>query len=418
MHRSRLIANNLSSFNWHPVVLTVSHKYYEESPDWDLVKTVNHEVEVHYTNALPVVKPRIIGDIGLRGIYFLYKRAKEIIKARKIDFIWIPIPSFYTSLLGRLLFEKFRIPYGIDYIDPWIRDISTRRNLRSVLSLWLARWLEPIAVKNASLITGVAYEYYRPVLERNFVKSSKPASSADRYSAFSIQHLTFPYGFDLNDYKIEPSNTELPWDPTTTRPIVYAGAFLPNARKVIQLLFQALKEMKKGSKIPDDISLYFIGTGNYSGETIQEMGEKYDLGDLIYESRERIPYLNVLHLLKNAHGVMVIGSTEPHYTASKIYQALLSRRPVMALLHIRSQAYEVLNEIGAEDYSITFNLPDESLIPEIKQKLTEFFSEKRIWKPDLKGLTKYSAHEAAGILVEKMEEIIGSCNEQDFIDRK
>ena len=187
VHRARLIANNLPDYDWHPVVLTVSHRYYEEPPDWDLVKTVNNKVEVHYTRALPVFKPRIIGDIGLRGMYFLYRKAKKMIRSRKVDFIWIPVPSFYTSLLGRRLYEKFRIPYGIDYIDPWIRDISSRKKWRSVLSLWLARRLEPVAVKKASLITGVAFDYYGPVLERYFDRSRKPEAGSSKEKDRSLK---------------------------------------------------------------------------------------------------------------------------------------------------------------------------------------------------------------------------------------
>jgi hypothetical protein len=419
--------------------LTVSSKYYEEPPDWDLVKTVDPRAEVHFTRALPVFKPRLIGDIGLRGFYFLYRRAKEIIRSREIDFIWIPVPSFYTALLGRWLYEKFQIPYGIDYIDPWIRDIHNRRNLRSVLSLWLARMLEPVAVKKASLITGVAFEYYRPVLERNFKRSRKPEAQSSPHSlklrwskklegqqpasgfrlpAFSIPHLAFPYGFDLNDYQVVPSDTELLWDPEKILPVVYAGAFLPNARIVMEFLFQALQRMKAESRIVEKIKFYFIGTGSYAGETIRQMSERYGIEELIEEKRERFPYLKVLYLLKNAHGVLVVGSTEPHYTASKIYQALLSLRPVMTLLHEQSQAYEVLKDTRSEAFSVGFDQLDDLLIPRIQKKLGIFFSKEREWDLDLVKLNKFSAHESAGKLVRTMEEIIGSKEEKKFIGRK
>jgi len=423
VHRPRLIANNISDFNWHPIVLTVAHQFYEEEFDWDFTKTIGEDIEVIYTRAIPVFKPRIIGDIGLRSLFFLYNAAKKIIQLRKIDFIWIPVPSFYTALLGPWLYNKFRIPYGIDYIDPWIRDISSRRNWRSVISLLLARWLEPIAVKKASLITGVAYEYYRPVLKRNFPYllgdvnslkspylhvSTSPRLPVNHSTGLPITHFSFPYGFDPNDYNVIPANRELPWDKNTTIPIVYAGAFLPNARITMELLFQSLEKMKKEGKIPDGIKFYFIGTGSYTGPSISELSKKSDIAEMVEEKRERLPYLTILHLLKNAHGVMVIGSTEPHYTASKLYQALLSTRPVMALLHQRSQAYEVLKEIEADTYTTVFDLPDEAIVPAIMDKLKIFFSPKDSWNPNLEDLTKYSAYESARKLVGKIEEILGS----------
>ncbi len=466
VHRPRLISNNLPNFNWHPIILTVSHQYYEEPLDWGIVNTVSDQVEVIYTRAIRVMKPRIIGDIGLRGMKFLYREAKRMIESRNIDFIWIPIPSFYTSLLGRRLYDKYQLPYGIDYIDPWIRDISNRRNWRSVLSLWLARILEPIAVKKASLITGVAYEYYKPVLERNFpyllddqnstnsprshVSASRhfpvspsphfpispsphlpvspsphfpvstfPRLQINRSTGLPITHLAFPYGFDPNDYKVKPVNTELPWDPDKTiYPIVYAGAFLPKARILMNLFFQSLKEMKINSEMPPGVKIYFIGTGAYDGETLQKMSREMGIEELIEEKRERLPYLSILHFLKNAYGVMVIGSTEPHYTASKIYQALLSTRPVMALLHGRSQAYEVLREVKGDNFTLAFDNVDESLKTEIKEKFKRLLSAPADWAPVLQGLTKYSAKESAGKLVRKMEEILCLKDEKRFNGRK
>ena len=38
--------------------------------------------------------------------------------------------------------------------------------------------------------------------------------------------------------------------------------------------------------------------------------------------------------------MLVLGSTEPHYTPSKVFQAMLSRRPVFAMLHRDSTAVE------------------------------------------------------------------------------
>jgi hypothetical protein len=58
-------------------------------------------------------------------------------------------------------------------------------------------------------------------------------------------------------------------------------------------------------------------------------------------------YLDVLASLVRANGVLIVGSTEPHYTPSKVYQAVQSRRPVLALLHEVSTAVEVLERSRA-----------------------------------------------------------------------
>jgi hypothetical protein len=168
VHRPRLIGNYLKELGWQPRILTVEAAYFEETPDPDFEKTFSPHFVVTRVKALPVMRPRLIGDIGLRAFFQLYKEAKRIIRTEKIDFVWLPIPSFYNALLGRLLYEKTKIPYGIDYIDPWVRDISNQKNKRAILSQWLAKVLEPIAIKKVSVISGVSTPYYAPAIERNF----------------------------------------------------------------------------------------------------------------------------------------------------------------------------------------------------------------------------------------------------------
>ena len=103
VHRSRLFAQHLPEFGWQPLVLTVHEDYYEEKLDWNLHKLLPQGLKIEKSKAFKVTKPRLIGDIGLRAFFHLYKNAKEIIKRESIDFLYIPIPSFYVALLGRWL---------------------------------------------------------------------------------------------------------------------------------------------------------------------------------------------------------------------------------------------------------------------------------------------------------------------------
>jgi hypothetical protein len=394
IHRPRLIANFIEEFGWHPVILTVSPEYYEEAPDRDIGKTVAEGVEVIYTKALPVTKLRIIGDVGLRAFPFLWKAAKDLIQSRQIDFIWIPIPSFYTSLLGRILHENTAVPYGIDYIDPWVRDIHNRKDWRSKLSLQVAKWLEPVAVKRASLISGVSEAYYRPVIERN-------------NSLSQVAHVGMPYGFDTRDHNIILENLEMPWA-LNDKPFIYAGAFLPNSRLFIKALFKVVKYKVNQGKWDARQKFYFIGTGAYTGTSILEHAKQFGIESLVYEYRERFPYLHVLNFLSAAHIVMTIGSTERHYTASKIYQALLSNRPIFAIFHDESSAVSVLEECNATNYLTRYKqtATEVALEIDIDIKLDLLTREVSEWKPDLDKLNQYSARASAKALVDKLNELV------------
>ncbi|MFN8256528.1 MAG: hypothetical protein U0W24_12605 [Bacteroidales bacterium] len=390
VHRARLIANFLPRLGWHPVILTVHPDFYEEKPDTDLVKTVSESIEVHYTKAFRVTKPRLIGDIGLRAFYQLRKSALQLLSDKKIDFIWIPIPSFYTAILGRILHNKTGVPYGIDYIDPWVRDISNRRNLRSLLSLIAARILEPFALKKASLVSGVAENYFKPAIKRNF-KIKEPVQVA------------MPYGFDPDDHTIKIENIKLPWDDIKDcKPYVYAGAFLPLSGYFINELFYSLKFMKDKGKLDPRVRFFFIGTGFYSHKPISEYAIENGVEDSVIEIRDRFPYLHILNILNASKGVLLIGSTEKHYTASKTFQVLLSGKPVLAVLHHESSAVKVFNECKANNWSVEYHETknEADFRTEMSRVLSDFLNINSDYRPDLSKIEKYSALESAKKLVE------------------
>lgn len=399
IHRPRLIANFIHEFGWQPIVLTVNSKYYEEKPDPDITKTVSDKIDVHYTDAYkPLNRFRFFGDIGIRAFRQLQRKALELIEKEKIDFIWIPIPSFYTAVLGRLLYNKTKVKYGIDYIDPWVNGFT---NYERVLSkAWisnnLAKMLEPYSVKKASLLSGVATSYYAPVIERNF-KNKK------------IEHVGMPYGFDPNDHKIKIENIKYPWDTIPgCIPFIYAGAFLPKSHLFIDLLFKSIASLIAEQKWNSKVHLYFIGTGVYPGKTITDYAKQYKIENLVHEIPSRFPFLHVLNFLSAAEGVMVIGSTEKHYTASKIFQSLLSRKPVFAILHSESSAASILELTHADEYltKYTENQTEKELEHSIYNTLLSFVDRKKLWAPQLNALSSFSARESAFKLAQKLDLII------------
>ena len=345
MHRARLFAQHLPSFAWEPVILTVHEKFYEELLDYNLLKLLPNDLRIEKVKAFKRLGP--IGDIGIRSFFQLYRKAKKLIKKEKFDFLYIPIPSFYCALLGRMLHDKTGIKYGIDYIDPWVHHFPGSEIFLSkhYFSTKLAKILEPIAIKKASLITGVAEGYYKPVLERNpHLKN--------------IVSGAMPYGGEVQDHEIVESSNILPYlfeKKNDKIQLVYAGAMLPKAYKPLEKIFEAIVAEKKNFY---DIEFHFIGTGKSpndpEGFNIKPLAEKYNLfNNIVFEYPARIPYLDVLVHLKIADGVFILGSTEPHYTPSKVYQAILAEKPILAVLHRESSAINVIETSGT-GYVLSF----------------------------------------------------------------
>jgi hypothetical protein len=283
----------------------------------------------------------LIGDIGLRAFFQLRRKALQLLRQESFDFVYIPIPSFYVALLGPYLYKKTGVPYGIDYIDPWVHQFpgSDRMFSRHWWSTQIAKWLEPNAVRHASLITGVAEGYYAGVQQRNPQLMKTAIFAAMPYGGEKQDHLALsnlslkPYLFHKNGKK----------------QLVYAGAMLPKAYQPLESVFSAM------SKEPDrfeDMEIHFIGTGKTTsdptGFNIKPLAEKYGLWNKkIFEYPQRIPYLDVLVHLEAADGVFILGSTEPHYTPSKSYQGVLSGKLILAILHRQSTAVDMIRRSNA-----------------------------------------------------------------------
>lgn len=343
VHRARLFAKHLPSFGWEPIILTVHHDFYEEKLDWDLQKLIPAQQRIIKVNAFKVNRPRFIGDIGLRAFFQLRKRALELISAENIDFVYIPIPSFYISLLGSCLYGKTRVKYGIDYIDPWVHSFPGSEKLfsRHWFSTQFAKILEPIAVKHASLITGVSEGYYRPVLDRNPHLKTQAITAAMPYGGEEGDH---DFVRKMSDDRRQRSGILLPLKSNKKFRFVYAGAMLPKAYKPLEEIFKALSRLQHLQHPLTSFNLpqpefHFIGTLG----TIKPLAEKYGLfNTFIFEYPDRIPYLDVLKNLDASDGIFILGSTEPHYTPSKVFQGVLSQKPILAVLHQKSTAVKVL----------------------------------------------------------------------------
>lgn len=404
VHRARFFANHLSVFGWEPIILTVHEKYYEEELDRNLEKILPPGLRIEKANAFKLTRPRLIGDIGLRGFIQIYKKAKQLILKEKIDFTYITIPSFYGALWGRWLHKSTGVKYGIDYIDPWVHQFPGSEKIfsRHWFATKVSGFLEPIAVKKASLITGVAASYFSDVIKRNpFLKDSchflAIPYGSEKSDHDAVKELNLkPYLFDHKQEKIQ---------------MVYAGAMLPKAYAPLEEIFKAIVENKAQFA---GVEFHFIGTGkstsDSNGFNIKPLAEKYRLWQtVVFEYPARIPYLDVLLHLNAADGIFILGSTEPHYTPSKVYQAVLSEKPIFAVLHTESTGVKVIRDSKA-GWVLDFNGIND--LAKIQNSFSMLFQQYKSalysFDPDrinMSAFEKYSAEEVTKSLVSALDQL-------------
>lgn len=407
VHRSRLFAQHLPVFGWDPIILTVHEKFYEETPDWNLHKLLPAGQRIEKVDACKVTRPRLIGDIGLRAFVQLRKRALELVVNERIDFVYIPIPSFYVSLIGSYLNRKTGVLFGIDYIDPWVHEFAGSDKLfsRHWFSTILAKWLEPMAVKKASLITGVAEGYYQGVQQRN------PALTK------TCLFGAMPYGGEIADHRHVSELSREPYLFTRNKDrfqFVYAGAMLPKAYKPLEQIFKAISA---DLQLFDQAEFHFIGTGKKPTDpesyNIRPLAEKYGLWQkIVFEYPARIPYLDVLIHLNAADGIFILGSSEPHYTPSKVFQGVLSKKPILAVLHKDSTALQVIRETGA---GISLSLDPEKItdiaisFPGTFQKYIQFSENFEPAFVKMEIFDQYAAKSVTQKLAELLDQTLKNC---------
>src|SRR5450830_1121110 len=158
-HRVRLLAPHLSEQGWEPTVLTVDPRDYEGALDPMLAASVPGDLRVVRSRALPVrvTRPLGVGDLGLRAIEGLWREASHLMGHERYDALFITIYPVYPALLGPLLKKRFRVPFVLDYQDPWVGewgltvgpDAGGRPDFKSRLSRFISTRLEPIALRAA-----------------------------------------------------------------------------------------------------------------------------------------------------------------------------------------------------------------------------------------------------------------------------
>ncbi len=395
VHRARLLAQHLEEFGWRPIIVTTHWRHYEEALDWDLASMVAPDLEIIRTPALPTRPIRVVGDIGVRAFAWHLRAISHLFKSKRIDFLHVTVPSFFSALLGSALYKRRPIPFGIDYIDPWIHYWTEEqlRSRKARISARLADRLEPIAVRHASLITGVAPGYYTGVLSRHPELEQRCATAA------------MPYGNSQLDFEAAIALDKKPYlfDPHDgCFHMLYAGALLPKAWSVLEVLLEGLAVMRK--ERPDiygRIRLHFVGTGKAptatDGHNVLPLARRIGVADVITEHPHRMAYADVLTHLRHCTAPFILGSTEAHYTPSKVFQAVQSRRRVFALLHEASAAVQVLEQSGA---GMVITL-DETRLPTagtISERLSDFVDRAEMFNPDVvnwAAFDGYSARESA-----------------------
>jgi hypothetical protein len=347
--RVRFFVSHLREFGWEPVVITTDAAHYDCPLEQEGEALLPAGLEVIRTAALPARLTRWIGvgDVGMRSLYHHWRALRELCRERRPDLLFIPVPPYVPMVLGRLLHARCGVPYVVDYIDPWVTEYywtlpRAQRPPKWPLAYALSRVLEPFALGRAAHLTAVSQGTLEGVLQRR--------------RRFSAQDATeIPYGGEPADFerlRARPRPNRVFDGGDGRLHVSYVGAVVPSMYAPLRALLGAVRRGRDaGGPLFQRLRLHFVGTqyaASAAGEhRVLPIAQEQGVADLVEEQPARLGYLDALQVLLDSHALLVLGSEEPHYTASKLFPYILARRPLLALVHEASSVVSILRETGA-----------------------------------------------------------------------
>jgi hypothetical protein len=352
MHRARTSLPYFQEFGWRPYVLAVDPDVQQGVVEPRLLNTVPPEIPVTRTGALPLAVLKRIGvrSVALRAFAHLYRAGARLIRREGIDLVYISTTMFPAMALGRLWHGRLGTPYVLDMQDPWVDDAneSARRLPKARWARMLHHALEPFTMRRVSGLVAVS-EAYHEALRRRYPWISKEFC------------LTVPFGGAEADFaEARKGSWDNPFFGNSDRKLhgVYAGAVSDPMRIAARILFRALKKAHVGSPRARNVDLVFVGSSYAEPLRTQKMVEsdarREEIAHQVHEWPARIPYFDALRLLLEGDFIIILGSSDPGYVPSKLFQCLLARRPIVAVAHESSTLVELLRESRAAIVA-TFN---------------------------------------------------------------
>lgn len=394
--RVRMLLPFFSENGWEATVLAVKPEQVAAPLDPWLEEGLPVDIEISRVNALSLKWQRVpgLGSLDLRAIPAMKRNGDALLVSKSFDLAYFSTTVFGVHVLGPYWKKKFGLPFVMDYQDPWVSDYYSKHpeivppggRLKFAITQWLARKYEPRVLKECAGITSVSPDY--------------PKNLKIRYSQIAeLKSQVLPFPASIRDLDRIDEQTGDAFNQTKCGECinwVYVGRGGKDMQTAVSSLFKAVSDWRKGqSKEAGNLRIHFVGTSyapaGQGEQTIMPLAEKYGLVDIVTEVTDRIPYSEMLRYLKNADALIVPGSDDPAYTASKIYPYLMARKPLLAVFHENSSVVNLIKSVGGGKV-VTFSsgVSLEELAKKIRYEWLESYAYKKAVPLDSDGFKPFT----------------------------
>jgi hypothetical protein len=356
MQRARMSLPYYRAHGWDPIVLALDPAVHGGPREDALLTTIPADVPIHHCGALPLSVSRFlgIGNLGLRALLHLLFAGARLIRREKIDLVFLSNSQFLTFTLGRLWLAWLGVPYVIDLQDPWRTDFFDRPGASRPPGGWKyqlarlqARLLEGWSFHRAAALMTVSARYLTDLRARYRWFHRVPAevirfgaSEADFAAARRLPPLP-----SLNSQHSTLNSSSSPIR------FVYTGACGVIMTPALRVLFEALARFRaKNPQAAARLRFEFLGTSyapsGRTTESVLPLAREFGVDDLVIEKTDRLGHLECLQLQSSADVILLLGSSDPAYSPSKLYPYYFAHRPMLSVVFAGSYLESLLNELA------------------------------------------------------------------------
>lgn len=342
-HRARLACAHLREFGWEPLVLALDPRQQIGPREPLLEETLPPDLRVWRSGALPraLLAPFGVRNAGLRAHLHLARLGAEIIRSERPAAAFFTTTMFSVFTLGPRWRRRYGLPYVLDYQDPWVSEAPLAGDgWKRRLVDRLARRQEPAVLRGSAHVVSVSPAY--------------PQALRARHPELPPGHFTvLPFGVSASDFRLALRAGQDVFDPRDGHEHwVYAGRGGADLAPAARAFFDALaKARRQDAARIARVRVHLVGTDYAAGAagghlSFAPIARECGVADLVDERPARLGYLSSLRCQQDASALIVFGSTDPGYAASKLLPSLLARKPLLVLAQDAGPMAQAVRSLG------------------------------------------------------------------------
>jgi len=367
MHRARMLGWELPRLRWDIEILApAAAEVRQDAIEQDAAGFFPPNLPMHEFHSMARGLFALAGSHSLawRTLFPAYRKGASLLGSGRFDLVYISTTTFTYFLLGPLWMRQNRIPYVLDFHDPWVKP---------GFSDPLQRFMERTAVCSASGLITVSPRYLEALFKRYAI--AQPAWMQPG------RHATIPFGAREGDMQ-EALRGSAPAvsGPPDTISLVYVGAGGNIMLRSFALLCRALAALRTaGHPAVGRVRISMLGTmyGWREGDArpLEAVAANAGVGDLVREAPDRISYRRSLDILLCSHGALILGVDDDGYMPSKLFTYALSGKPLLASLRRDSAAFARYRESPGLGHALWFDGSGDMPLEEATEVARAFIEE-------------------------------------------